>query len=262
MNTNINPLPLDDSRFDRLVDGELNEEERRELLARLDSEPGGWRRCALAFLELQCWRQAFGDIAQKGVSAEPTPPTPKVRRASRSRRPSWVGTVLAMAASFFRVFWVGSMVKQGRLGHPATPGGAIGELAATTGHRPAPPLSGQPPLSNQPPFRQPPGSLAGVSPQSHAARGPWRMVTVSQPAGAGGPGNSFSVPAVERDNIDPQWLRSFPPAIPDDVLQAFHRTGHEVEQHRELVPVPMKDGRRLIVPVDQVDVHYVGNETY
>jgi hypothetical protein len=88
------------------------------------------------------------------------------------------------------------------------------------------------------------------------------MVTVSQPASAGGPGSSFSVPAVERDNIDPQWLRSFPPAVPDDVLQAFHRTGHEVEQHRELVPVPMKDGRRLVVPVDQVDVHYVGNETY
>ena len=49
-------LPLDDSRFDRLVDGELSEEERRELLAGLDAEPGGWRRCALAFLESQCWK--------------------------------------------------------------------------------------------------------------------------------------------------------------------------------------------------------------
>ena len=53
-----------------------------------------------------------------------------------------------------------------------------------------------------------------------------------------------------------------PTQFPDDVLQALNRTGHSVEQHREMIPVPMSDGRRLIVPIDQVDVHYVGNETY
>ncbi len=260
MNTHINPLPLDD--FDRLVDGELNEQQRRELLARLDGEPGGWRRCALAFLESQCWRQTFGAVAQEGLLAEARPKARGAARSSRSRWLGGVGTVLATAASFFLAFWVGSMVKQARFGGPATPAGAIGELASTAQPRPTPVLTNQPRLSNPPIFRQPPGSLAGVSPQGRSAPGPWRMVTVSRPAGAGRPGTSFSLPAVERDNIDQQWLRSFPPAVPDDVLQAFNRTGHEVEQHRELVPVPMKDGRRLVVPVDQVDVHYVGNETY
>jgi hypothetical protein len=259
MNTNINPLPLDDPHFDRLVDGELSEEERRELLARLDGEPGGWRRCALAFLESQCWRQTFGAIDQKGILAEPAP---EATRPSRSRGPNWVGTVLAMAASFFLVFWVGSMAKQARLGHPATPAGASGELASTAEHRPAATLANPSPFSNQPLSRQPLESLAGGWPQGHAARGPWRMVTVSGPADDDGKNASFSLPAVERDNIDQQWLRSVPPAVPDDVLQAFNRTGHEIEQHRELVPVPLKDGRRLVVPVDQVDVHYVGDETY
>ena len=69
MNTNLDNMPLDDSRFDRLVDGELSEAERRELLAGLDSEPGGWRRCALAFLEAQCWKQEFGAIAKSGTQA-------------------------------------------------------------------------------------------------------------------------------------------------------------------------------------------------
>lgn len=45
MNTNAGKMPVDDSRCDRLVDGELSEEERRELLASLDKEPGGWRHC-------------------------------------------------------------------------------------------------------------------------------------------------------------------------------------------------------------------------
>jgi hypothetical protein len=46
--------------------------------------------------------------------------------------------------------------------------------------------------------------------------------------------------------------------VPADVLQAFQRMGHQVEQQRELVPVEMQDGRRLVVPVDKVEVHFVG----
>ena len=48
-----NASPQDDHRFDLLADGELSEAQRRELLAGLDDEPGGWRQCATAFLEAQ-----------------------------------------------------------------------------------------------------------------------------------------------------------------------------------------------------------------
>ena len=98
--------------------------------------------------------------------------------------------------------------------------------------------------------------------EANAAAGPWRWVTVSAPGNGTQEGVSFQVPAVERDGIDEQWLRSMPPAIPDNVLQALSRTGHQVQQRRQLVPVPLNDGRQLIVPVDQVELHYVGNGTY
>ena len=45
----------DDRRWDRLVDGSLSEREYRAMLAALDEQPDGWRRCALAFLEAQAW---------------------------------------------------------------------------------------------------------------------------------------------------------------------------------------------------------------
>ena len=48
--------------FDLLVDGELSPERRRQLLAHLDSEPDGWKRCALAFLEAQSFRESFTDL--------------------------------------------------------------------------------------------------------------------------------------------------------------------------------------------------------
>jgi hypothetical protein len=54
--------PGDDRLLDRLVDGELPEVERRELLIRFENEPDGWRRCALAFLEAQTWRQALRSL--------------------------------------------------------------------------------------------------------------------------------------------------------------------------------------------------------
>ena len=236
-----NTSDADDPRFDRLVDGELSEQQRRELLAGLDDEPGGWRRCALAFLESQCWKQTLGSIAREGVW-EPAREIATLRRRSLWR--GRLGTLLAMAASFLVVFWVGSSVQRMRVGRLIAPAGAIGEVAATAGNRQ---------VAVQP--SQPSRALAGALPPQA-----WRMVTVSAPGGATEAGGSFSLPAVERDNIDKQWMQSLPPAIPEDVVRAFNRTGHQVEQHRELVPVPLQDGRRLVVPVDQVNIHYVGGQ--
>jgi hypothetical protein len=237
----------DDPRFDRLVDGELGEEERRELLSGLDGEPGGWRRCALAFLESQCWQQTFGRMARESAADE-TPARPI--RASRARWSGHLGTLLAMAACFLVAFWVGSRVQQMRRDQLMAPAGMTGELARAVPAQSIPILSPQPDRSLARTMSAAPGS------------GPWRMVTVAGPAGPASAGSALRVPAVERDRLDPQWLRSLPPAIPDDVMQALDRTGHRIEQHRELVPVPLQDGRQLVMPVDQVKVHYVGNGTY
>src|SRR5271165_540757 len=51
-------------QLDRLVDGELSEADRRVLLLKLEHEPEGWRNCALAFLEAQCWQAELGQISR------------------------------------------------------------------------------------------------------------------------------------------------------------------------------------------------------
>src|ERR1017187_1735563 len=64
-------------QFDLLVDGELSEADRRALLLQLEHEPDGWRRCALAFLEAQCWKAELGQMAESAapefVRAEAVP---------------------------------------------------------------------------------------------------------------------------------------------------------------------------------------------
>ena len=57
--------PLEDGLFDRLADGTLNEADRRALLLRLDAEPNGWRRCALAFLQEQAIEEAMEATGSK-----------------------------------------------------------------------------------------------------------------------------------------------------------------------------------------------------
>jgi hypothetical protein len=232
-------MASDDLSFDRLVDGELDEQERRELLTRLDEEPGGWRRCALRFLESQCWKEvlgggignwelAIGAAPSKNMDVDrqpggdssrqspvPGPAAARITVAPWRPRPAspWVGRLgmlAAMAASFFVALWLGSWVHRG-----APPVVAIGQ-----------------------------GSPGG-----------WRadrtvLAATEQP----GPGSP-------QGGID-HWVSNASPAIPDDVLQALNRTGHRVQQRRGYLPVPLDDGRQVIVPVDQVELHYVGNGTY
>jgi hypothetical protein len=255
MNTN-------DTRFDRLVDDELSEEERRELLGRLDDEPGGWRRCALAFLDAQCWREVFGQVAASRSAGEllagsaGVPPAQQEKAGGtpalpleHARRSPWTGRLKllsAMAASFLAALWIGSAANRAWIGHSGLPGTPNQFAGNANDVRPIP----------SPDW--PESRLAVAPPSNSLAPDRWQTVTVSAPVQGRSPA-LVSVPAVERDKFDEQWMRSLPPAIPDDVMQALARTGHQVRQDREYVPVPMKDGRQLVVPVDHVKLHYVGN---
>jgi hypothetical protein len=77
--------PEDDRLVDRLVDGELADAERRELLLRFEREPDGWRRCALAFLEAQNGRQAFGPLMASDVPRPIDVPLGRVAGAESSK---------------------------------------------------------------------------------------------------------------------------------------------------------------------------------
>jgi len=231
--TEDKPPAVDDQVLDLLADGELSESKRRELLIRLDSEPDGWRRCALAFLESQSWRQEFGLLARPPAIR----PTEQGASASASRRSrSWgrVGTLLAMAASFLVALWLGTRLRDALQPHDLQPRRV--ETASS------------PPEKSLPEPEQP--------------SSPWRSVTLAADGGPGAAQSTIRLPAVERDNLDQAWLQDLPQALPADMLEALKKSGHNVHQQRRLVPFRMDDGRRLVVPVDQVEVNYVGNPAY
>jgi hypothetical protein len=246
----MNPLPPTPDRFDRLVDGELSESQRKELLTSLDQAPDGWRRCALAFLEAQCWKKELGSLRHTVPAGSPTAvqiAQPNKRNSPPFRLP---GTLLAMVASFLLVMGAGILWQQ----WGNRPGGSFGisgtnQIAGNIGRQPATMTS-----ASQ-------TSAAQANGQSNNAGAPWQWVKLT-PAGSTDSDQTVQLPAIQRDRIDEQWLQSLPSPIPENVVQALRRNGYEVQRQQELMPMPLKDGRQLVVPVDQVEVHYVGNTTY
>jgi len=82
-------------------------------------------------------------------------------------------------------------------------------------------------------------------------------MTLALPGWAGeGP---VHLPVVEREELDPSLLYPDAQAFPAAIREALRAAGYQVRQSRNLVPVRIQDGRHAILPVDQVDIHYVGN---
>ena len=98
--------PVDDRVLDRLVDGELPDIERRELLLRLNAEPEGWRRCALAFLEAQNWREALDPLAGAAAGQPLILPNRPGRKPRSWQRIVAMTGLAACVAAAFALGWV------------------------------------------------------------------------------------------------------------------------------------------------------------
>ena len=138
--TDHEPVPVDAALIDRLVDGELGEAARAALLRDLDRDPAGWKRCALAFLEAQAWREACAGDAV--VAASQPSGTPGRRRPGPHK--------LAAAAAVLIAFFTGFATRGTGTGAQSTPGG--GQMLV---HRPPLPPAAHPNVAPAPPSAAP-----------------------------------------------------------------------------------------------------------
>jgi len=72
--------------------------------------------------------------------------------------------------------------------------------------------------------------------------------------------HTAEVPILAGEGIDERWLLDQPSAVSEWQQVLWERQGYQLEQHRDLIPVTLADGRRAAVPVDQVQVRYVGHD--
>lgn len=233
--------PMWDQRLlDRLVDGELTDAEERAVLRQLDRTPGGWRHCALAFVESRCWQREAQGLCQQAGNAKPPVARSANRRAGASSAISW-RTLLAMAAVLLLAFGIGRYLP--RPWRNESPRSGAGPVAGQ--HGPVQPVA---------------SSTAGRS-----------QVRPGEPAPPAGPpvanltfvddrGRQVQVPIFDWDERVAEQLLYRSQPLPNNLLQSLKR--HEVHRRQRYVPVVLEDGRHVVVPVQELDIVPVSATAY
>ena len=226
--TIIDEFRRDEQRvLDRLVDGELSADERRALLASLDDEPGAWRRCALAFLESQSWRWQLSRLAAEPLVCKASADV-AVANQARGRRRFWEFG-LAIAASLLVAFGLGTRFAP-------TQQAAI-EQAAPAETRIDLATDDDPEQAAQ---------IAEESPK-------WETLTLAATDGADGD-DPFQLRVLNADEPEQDWALDEESGLPASLQSLLEASGLQVERQRRLLPIDLSDGRRMVVPVEEIDI--------
>lgn len=78
----------------------------------------------------------------------------------------------------------------------------------------------------------------------------------------GDDGTSIQLPVYDAAQYADATSSQRESAMPREVLRALRSTGHEVRKHQRLMPIELGDGRQVVVPVEQLDVEFVGNRAF
>ncbi|MBI3462373.1 MAG: hypothetical protein HY000_04840 [Planctomycetes bacterium] len=250
---------MNDRLIDRLVAGDLDERERRELLGWLDAEPDRWRRCAMGFLEAQLWQETFGGVVRRAQNEVVSPAVTPPGAARRHARPS-LRLVSAMAAAVLFAFSLGLSA------------GSLSPWLKTSGpetlpvaHQPSPSTtegeSGQ--LRSNAVSNNSVAAEDADSTSVRLAQGGSRSPSVqtfavlkvaTQDSGT----REIHLPVVEGPTADSRWLRAEPEALPDYLQRQLEERGYQLQQCRRFMEVKLEDGRHALIPVDQYQVKFVG----
>ena len=244
-----------------LVDDELEEPRRRELLQRLDTVPNGWRALATAFLESQCLARALGK--NSAAEAEPFDRLTIGALSAAADEP-----IAELAGTYAKTAYVGGDLQarwRKRVVLRAMAGGLllafVMSAAAALLVRPAlGPREGG--VSTSAPAVSPGTDSMMAAGEAAAPRVadpfdvPVQRVRLNTEANdlAG-----ISLPCVESDHYDPALL--YTPST-NEYVEHLRRDGRQVDCTTEHLTIPLEDGRKAIVPVDTITIRRKDNTAF
>lgn len=241
----------DELLVERLVDGELSEEEREKIVYRLDETIDGWRCCALAFLEAQSFREALKNplpVSENSAFSDALYPKTEVKK-HRSWK-TWRDCSFSAAAGFMiAAVAIGGFAKLNDASSttaPVVPTLVTNETrdsdVAISPRHIAEPI--QTDLQTQT------KSLAdSVTPKTVVLNSP--AVGLS----------NITTPCCEVDDYNSEILQMSKSVIPQEVMNHMYNVGGTIDAHRDEYRFPLDDNRVLIVPVDTYDVKSNRNQT-
>ena len=211
--------------MERMVDGELGVQQQRQLLLDCEHEDR-WRELALAYVEAQAFASELKTYATEPMPSKETAPSERSPRRGTEHPPGsaigWGPWSLAAAVMLSLSLGYGA----GWWWQP----GSDYIVDSKTG-----------PVASQELSANGDGTPPVQSPRS-------MQFTVSNPVT-----NEFDqiqLPLVKASDLRPGWEEQLHGGIPEQLQRELNKGGLHMEQTRTVMPVRLKDGRRVIVPVD------------
>lgn len=254
--------PEDELLIERLVDGELSDEEREDLLYRLDEKIDGWRFCALSFLEAQSFRSALKNMTNTN---EKTPIAARLPRQKDSgihvrkfSTKAWHNSALSAAAGFL-IAAVGFGIFANFGSSPSAPV-PVNDLAQTSEPTRSNLEGLQPVASQESRVASSPRNVpVDVNPDHRLLAGSVVPKTVVLNNPSQGLSN-ITTTCEEVDDYNPQTFQVANSVIPQEVVNHMYNVGGSVDAHRDEYRFPLDNGRVLILPVDTYNVKSDGNQ--
>lgn len=213
--------------IDRMVDGELSDQQRREMLRWLEDHPSHWRTLALTYCESTVLRS---DLVEFVSHHEPDgrPSTVSVTGTTRpNQRRLW--DWLAIAAGLMLALSLGV-----GLGTNVARRSNQGVIRAN------PAVASSADESTPMPSMRPDGSE------------PVYVVLDNEPSPTDSP---IRLPVISNHRLGPSWP-AYRSTMTPDLVRTLEESGRTVTQQRHWMPVLLNDGRQAVVPVDNIDVQW------
>ena len=258
------------AELDWFVEGELDRRERDELFARLDSDPDGWKRCALALLERDALATVLGSTLNPKESSEKSAssaielgvesalgPSTAVAavKAGSDRKPDdrrfalWhLATAAAMAALMVVAFqyWLSS--DQQPVVRNGVPLEQADDLASAE----------QPVAFESEVDRNDLVKAVNVA-INHAGVQDCNIlaivsITVKDEA--------YVLPLIESEMLSKQLVDLAPLVVPSELTRKLARIGFKAQPKRQFISLNHEDGTNEVVPMNMLDCNFVGRPVF
>jgi hypothetical protein len=226
---------ISDAELDRLVDGELSRERYRELLANLDADPDGWKRCAIAFLESQAWR---GELR---MAVPQQPATPRVEKPARPVR-QHMRAFLSFAAGFAIAISLGLAART-----PFRDATAIPEAAIRADR-------------SQPPNGPARADAALAKPPFAPSDPTWGHLTLAIDRGDG-TDQEIQLPVLRTGAIEEDLLEQVRD-LPPEIIRDLQQMGYQVQRDARWESIELTRGWRVMVPLGEFEITPVSRVAY
>ena len=235
--------PVTQHELDRLVEGELNQTQRRELISRIENGPDGWRQCALSFLQAQSWRKSFRSfvaIASDDSAAVSHQPT--------MARLSVYHLAAVLVATIVISLGIGVGIAKNWMANDRSVVNHKPDTAAITNNEPENLSTVQT------------GESQVLQSENVAVGDVVRFLGYVN-YGIDDE-NARDVPIISGPGFDDHWLASRPAPLSEYELSQLEARGWQVHQQRRLMKIQYTDGRLLTVPIDSVSYEFVPPRVY